>query len=149
MFRAARFLVLPLLLAPAACLTKIEVPDTIYSPCHAIGSSDWSARVETYLTAHNRPITRRHLIVEGKVTVPGPGYSVALDLGPLERLQPRVQQVIVRTTGTGSAGDAPTTVAVRGVFPPHKHYGPIRIRCGDGTLATIAAVTDTTQVAKP
>jgi hypothetical protein len=144
MFRAARFLVLPLLLAPTACLTKIEVPDTIYSPCHAIGSSGWSAHVETYLTQHNRPVTRRHLVVDGKVIVPGPGYSVALDLGPLERLQPRVQQVIVRTSGESSTGDAPTTVAVRGVFPPHKHYGPIRIRCGDGTLATIAAVTDAT-----
>jgi len=145
MSRAARFLVLPLLLAPAACLTKIEVPDEIYSPCRALGSSDWSAHVETYLTAHNRPVTRRHLIVDGKVTVPGPGYSVALDLGPLERLQPRVQQVIIRTTGTTSAGDAPTIVAVRGIFPPRKRYGPIRIRCGDGTLATIAAVADTTR----
>jgi hypothetical protein len=140
MRRPARLLVLPLLLAPAACLTKIDVPDTIYSPCRAIGSSDWTAHVETYLTAHNRPLTRRHLVVEGKVTVPGPAFAVSLDLGPLERLQPRVQQVIVRTSGETGSGDTPTTRAVRGVFPGRKHYGPIRVRCGDGTLATIAQV---------
>lgn len=140
MLRSARLLVLPLLLAPAACLTKIEVPDEIYSPCRALASSDWSAHIETYQTAHNRPLTRRNLVVEGKVTVPGPAYAVSLDLGPVERLQPRVQQVIVRTAGESAAADSPTIRSVRGTFAWGKRQMPIRIRCGDGTLAFIPAI---------
>ncbi|MBV8685076.1 MAG: hypothetical protein JOZ90_14065 [Alphaproteobacteria bacterium] len=142
MRRTATLLILPLLLAPSACLTKIEVPDGIYSACHALGSTGWSAHIETYQTAHNRPLTKRNLVVEGKVTLPGPGYAVSLDLGPLERLQPRVQQVIVRTTGEGVG--APTTQSVRGVFPARKHQAAIRVRCGDGTLAVIHQVTGPT-----
>jgi hypothetical protein len=121
----------------------MPVEDRIYSPCHVTASSDWTAHVERFPTAHIRPIMKRMLVVEGKVTVPSAGYDVSLDLGPLEKLQPRVQQVLVRSSGPDSSeAAAPVVQSVRGVFPARRHYGSIRIRCADGTLAIIPSVAD-------
>ncbi|HEY0413014.1 MAG TPA: hypothetical protein VGD66_07725 [Allosphingosinicella sp.] len=137
----ARLLALPLLLLPAACLVRIPVADPVYSPCHAVSSTGWSAHVERFPTAHVRPILKPMLVVAGKVTVPGEGYAVSLDLGPVEKLREPVQEIMVRTTPPG--GDAtggPATYDVRGTFPARKRYGAVRLRCGDGTLAIIRDV---------
>jgi hypothetical protein len=134
-----RVLALPLLLLPSACLVKMDVADDVYSPCRATSSSGWTAHVERRQTAHGRPILKRWLIVEGKVTVPGEGYDVSLARGPVDKLREPVLQILVRTEGPdGPASGDPVTHDVRGSFPYGKRFGSLRIRCGDGTLATIA-----------
>lgn len=136
--RAARPIAAALLLLPAACLVKLPVEETVYSPCHALASSDWRAHVIRIPSAHVRPIMKPFLVVEGKVTVPGAGYSVSLDLGPVERLDGPVQQILVRTTPPDGAEAGPPVVqSVRGTFPARKRYSGLRIRCGDGTLALV------------
>jgi hypothetical protein len=139
----SRLLAVSLLLLPTACVVRVPVEETIYSPCHAVGSSDWKARYERLPSADRHPVMRRMLIVEGKVTTPSPDYGVSLDLGPLEKLQPRVQQVIVRTRGPDIAPPGPaTTQAVRAVFPARKRHADVRIRCGDRTFANLPGVPD-------
>ena len=137
--RLAAALCLPLL--AGSCLMLPVVEENVYSACHATGSSDWSAHVERIPDHHNRPILRPTLIVAGRVTVPSEGYSVSLDLGPVQMLDAPVQQVLLRTIPpSGPAAQALTIVDVRGAFPAMKRYGAVTIRCGDGTLAIIKPV---------
>ena len=73
--------------------------------------------------------------------MPGEGYALSLDLGPVQKLDAPVQQILVRTEPpSGAAGDARREVVVRGAFPALKHYGAVTIRCGDGTVAIIKPV---------
>jgi hypothetical protein len=137
-FRAATLL-LPLL--TGGCLMLPVIEDPVYSPCHAVASSGWSAHVERIADHHNRPLLKRTLIVSGRVTVPSEGYSVSLDLGPVQKLDGKVQQILVRTTPPGeAAAQALTTLDVRGAFPALKNYTAVTIRCGDGTMAIIKPV---------
>src|SRR5579875_735549 len=130
MLRFAPVLFLPLL--AGGCLMLPVVEDPVYSTCHAIGSSGWSAHVERIPDHHNRPILKPTLIVSGQVTVPSDGYSMSLDLGPVEKLDGPVQQILVRTEPPrGPAAQVLTNVNVRGAFPARKHYAAVRIRCGD------------------
>src|SRR3954454_2574388 len=134
-FRAA----IPLLsLLAGGCLHPPVVEDAVYSPCHAVSAGDWSAHVERIPDHHNRPVLKPILFVSGKVTVPGDGYAVSLELGPVQRLDAPVQQILVRTEGSGTG--APTKLNVSGAFPALKRYGAVTIRCGDGTLAIIKPV---------
>jgi hypothetical protein len=128
------------LLALAACVPSPS-PEPVYSACHVLGSSDWKARVEIYPSASPKPYLRRRLIVTGKVTTAGGGFSVSLDRGPVSRLDDPVQQVLVRTEGSAQAGARPVAHNVRGVFPALDHYGGVAIRCGDGIIAEIRDVT--------
>lgn len=142
MLRLAILLPLPLL--AGGCLMLPVVEDPVYSTCHAIGSSDWTAHVERIPDHHNRPVLKPTLIVSGQVTVPSDGYSVSLDLGPVEKIDGIVQQILVRTgPPRRPAAQVLTNVAVRGAFPARKHYDAVRIRCGDGTLAIIKSVPRT------
>ena len=134
--RRAAILLLPLL--AGGCLHPPVVEDLVYSPCHAVSSGNWSAHVERIPDHHNRPVLKPTLIVRGTVTVPGDGYAVSLDLGPVQKLDAPVQQIMVRTEGSGT--QSPTTLAVSGAFPALKRYGAVTIRCGDGTLAIIKPV---------
>lgn len=134
--RRAAILLLPLL--AGGCLHPPVIEETVYSPCHALSSSDWTAYVARIPDHHNRPVLKPTLFVRGKVTVPGDGYSVSLDLGPVQKLDAPVQQIMLRTEGSGTG--APTTLAVSGAFPARKLYGSIVIRCGDGTMAIIKPV---------
>ena len=126
------------LLSLAACIPS-PAPEPIYSACHVLGSSDWKARVELYPSASPKPYLRRKLIVTGKVTTAGGGY-VSLDEGPVSRLDDPVQQVLVRTEGSGEAGAAPVVHNVRGDFRALDRYGGVAIRCGDGIIAEIRDV---------
>jgi len=131
----------PLLaLLAAACVVKTPVPETVYSPCHVLGSSDWKARVEIFPSNHPMPILRRKLVVTGKVTTAGGGYDVSLAEGPVSRFDDPVQQILVRTEGSADAGAGPVTHDVRGEFRALKRYGGVAIRCGDGVIAEIADV---------
>jgi hypothetical protein len=138
-FRLAAVAALPLL--SAGCLALPVVEETVYSPCHAVASSGWSAHVERIPDHHNRPLLKPTLIVSGRVTVPSGGYDVSLDLGPVQRLDRPVQQILLRTRPpSGPATQALTDVEVRGAFPALKSYGAVTIRCGDGTFAIITPV---------
>jgi hypothetical protein len=141
-----RLVLIALLPLPTGgCLMLPVVEENVYSTCHALASTGWSAHVERIPDHHNRPIFKPTLIVRGKVTVPDEGYSVSLDLGPVQRLDAPVQQILVRTEPPSrpSATAAATNVDVSGAFPALKHYGAVTIRCGDGTLAIIKPVPRT------
>jgi hypothetical protein len=135
----ARFLVLPVAaLVLASCHS---VPETIYSRCDAISSADWKARVESYQTEHNRPLTRRRFVVTGEVTVPTGGYAVSLDEGHLQRIRPRRLQLLLRTAAPAEAAtQARTTERVTGVFPYDRRVEGFAIRCGDGIIADIPRI---------
>jgi hypothetical protein len=138
-FRLALILSLPLL--AGGCLMLPVVEDPVYSTCHAIASSGWTARVDYIPDHHNRPVFKPTLIVSGRVTVPSDGYAVSLDLGPVQKVAGPIQQILVRTEPPPSAETpAPTIVAVHGAFPALKRYDEVTIRCGDGTLAIIKPV---------
>ena len=138
------FSVLSLPLLAGGCLMLPVVEEPVYSTCHAVGSSDWSAHVERIPDHHNRPIYKPTLIVSGRVTVPSDGYSVSLDLGPVRKLDGPVQQILVRTQPpSGPAAQTLTTVDVRGAFPALKRYQSVHIRCGDGILAILKPVPRT------
>ena len=137
--RFAALLLLPLL--TGGCLMLPVVEEQVYSTCHAVGASGWTARVDYIPDHHNRPIYKPTLIVSGRVTLPGEGYAVSLGLGPVQKLDAPVQQIMVRTAPPSSpTGTAKRDVFVRGAFPALKHYGAVTIRCGDGTLAIIKPV---------
>ncbi|MEA3002242.1 MAG: hypothetical protein QOH81_1030 [Sphingomonadales bacterium] len=137
--RLAMILFLPLL--SGGCLALPVVEESVYSPCRAIASSGWSAHVERIPDHHNRPVLKPTLIVAGRVTVPGAGYDVALELGPVQKLNGAVQQILLRATPPpGEATGAPTTLDVSGAFPARKSYAAVTIRCGDGTMAIIKPV---------
>jgi hypothetical protein len=138
MHRVVRAFVLLLPLVAEGCLHPPVVEDHVYSPCHAVSAGGWSAHVERIPDHHNRPVLKPTLIVSGKVTVPGDGYAVSLDLGPVQRFDTPVQQIMLRTDGSGNG--TPTTLDVSGTFPALKRYGAVTIRCGDGTIAIIKPV---------
>src|SRR3569832_653817 len=93
--RLASIVLLPLL--AGGCLMLPVVEDPVYSTCHAVASSDWTARVDNIPGHHNRPVYKATLIVSGRVTLPSTGYAVSLDLGPVQRLDAPVQQILLRT----------------------------------------------------
>jgi hypothetical protein len=128
-----------LLVLPAGCISTAKVPETIYSPCHVLGSSDWKAEVEIFPTASPVPYLRRKLVVTGKVTTAA-GYSASIAEGPVSHLDDPVQQVMVRTEGSPEAGGPPVVHNVRAVMPGMKRYGGVAIRCGDGIIAEIREV---------
>jgi hypothetical protein len=136
-----RLALLALPLVASGCVVTVPVPETVYSDCHAIGSSDWAARIERIPDHHNRPVLKATLIVTGKVVVPGAGYDVSLDFGPLQRLDQPVRQILVRTDPPDRAeAGGPVTVAVEGRFPARRHENALTIRCGDGTLAIVKSI---------
>lgn len=143
--RLAAILSLPLL--AGGCLMLPVVEEQVYSTCHAVGSSGWTAHVEYIPDHHNRPVFKPTLLVSGRVTVPGEGYSVSLDLGPVQKLDAPVQQIMVRTDPpSATPSGAREEIAVSGAFPALKHYGAVNIRCGDGIIGIIKPVP---RAAKP
>ncbi|MEA3034993.1 MAG: hypothetical protein QOH04_752 [Sphingomonadales bacterium] len=134
-------LLLPML--AGGCIPNVPVPEPVYSPCHALGAGEWKARVEKRdVTLHHPPHRKWRLIVDGNVTVPGEGYDVFLERGPVQKLRDPVQQIMVRTNGPAHPPPdaAPTRVAVHGEFEALKRYGGVTLRCGDGTLGLIRFV---------
>jgi hypothetical protein len=132
----------PLLLVPlvlAGCVVSAPVPELVYSPCHALATSDWTARVEKRpMTRHHPPIRKWRLIIDGTVTVAGEANAVSLKRGPVQKLKDPVQQILIRTEGEGEG--APTKVSVHGEFDALKRYGAVTLRCGDGTMAILRDV---------
>jgi hypothetical protein len=114
------------------------VRDPIYTRCSAIATSDWQARiVEGARPGESRP----RLIVSGRVTTPTGRYRVELEAGPVERLEPPVQQVILRTTPARQGIiDAAVTHDVQASFGIEEGVERVTIRCGDGILALIPTI---------
>src|SRR4051812_723115 len=132
---ATALLLLPALLA-GGCVANVPVPEPVYSPCRAVGSGDWKARVEKRdMTPPHPPHRKWRLIVDGNVIVPGEGYDVFLERGPVQKLRDPVQQIMVRTNGPSRPPPhaPPTKVAVHGEVAALKRYGAATLPCGHGT----------------
>lgn len=128
-----------LLLSLGGCLSLPTLEEPIYSPCHALASGDWKARIEKRdVTLHHPPHRKWRLIVDGTVTVPSDGYDVSLERGRVEKLKDPVQQIMIRTEGGGTG--TPVTVAVHGEFEALKRYGAVTFRCGDGIVGILRDV---------
>ena len=129
----------PLLLGGCALPDK----GPLYSACKAISSRDWSAYVEVtpqgVLWDPDDPV----LVVSGTVEVPSGGFDLSIQPGGLMRLEPPVQQVILRTTPPeGMASQAITEEQVTGSVPWDGRAKSVSIRCGDGTIASIPIIED-------
>ena len=134
----------PLCLAPlllAGCVTP--PPEDIYSACKAISTRDWTARVERVKKGLLWDPDKVSLTVSGTVELPTGGYDLAIEPGALVRLDPPVQQVILRTTPPGGmATQAITEQRVTGSVPFERGAQSVSIRCGDGTIASIPVIDD-------
>lgn len=137
-----RFLLAPLAVLPAllsGCVLDEPAERIVYSPCHALGTGQWRAWVERVRDPSSLIYPHQtFLFVEGEVTVPGEGWSASLDRGAVQRLADPVQQIIVRTSGSGTGAAVVRHVAGR--FKALKRYGSVSIRCGDGIVAAIPDV---------
>jgi hypothetical protein len=136
----AALLVAPLLLG--GCFT-VPGSASLYSPCKAMETRDWSAYVEVapqgVLWDPDDPV----LVVSGTVQVPTGGYELAIEPGPVVNLEPPVQQVILRTIPPeGMASQAITEEKVTGSVPFDGRAKSVSIRCGDGTIAAIPVIED-------
>jgi hypothetical protein len=117
----------------------VPVPETIYSRCEALGTSGWTARVERHPNEKGK--MKRRIAVRGTVTLPSAGYGVSLERGPVERVEPRALQVLVRSRAPSeAAAQAVTPYQVEGIFPYDSQIGAISVRCGDGIIAEIPAI---------
>ena len=132
-------LIAPLLLA--GCATP-QV-DPLYSSCHSLATRDWSARVEVDKPAVFPFPEEAVLVVSGTVQVPTGGFRVSIAPGSLVRLEPPVQQVILRTVKPeGMATQAIVEQSVTGSVPYDARAKSVSIRCGDGTIAAIPVIVD-------
>lgn len=109
------------------------IRDPVYTRCSAIATSDWQARIVD--------LPKPGLVVSGRVTLPTGGYRVTLEAGPVQRLAPPVQQVIVRTARVrGGATQAVVTHDVRQTFELEEGVERVVVRCGDGIVALIPTI---------
>ena len=130
------------LAAAAAALAlvgcAVRVPEETFSHCDAAASGAWTAQIQSYRTTEPVARTGRSLVVSGAVTVPSGGYRVWLEEGPLLDIEPRTQQILVRT----DPPDEGATMAIvphrlTGAFRARKKVGEVVIRCGDGIIAVV------------
>jgi hypothetical protein len=132
-------LLAPMLLAGCA----LPGPGSVYSPCKALATSDWAAHVEVapqgVLWDPDDPV----LVVSGTVQLPTGGFDLGIEQGGLMKLEPPVQQVILRTTPPeGMATQAITEQRVTGTVKWDGRAKSVSVRCGDGTIAAIPTIED-------
>ncbi|TFI57904.1 hypothetical protein E2493_11950 [Sphingomonas parva] len=121
-------LLVSLCAAAAGCF--LPVRETVYSRCEALAATGWTARLEPRAGGGGA------VAVAGSITLPSAGYEVTLERGPVERIEPRALQVLVRTRAPDApAAQAVTQYGVSGVFPYDGEIGAVALRCGDGILA--------------
>jgi hypothetical protein len=120
-----------------------RVPPSLYTPCKALATRDWSARVEVEKEKLFPFPEEAVLLVAGTVQLPTGGFALAIEDGPLVRLDPPVQQVILRTIAPeGMATQAVTEQSVSGRVRFDRRAKSVAIRCGDGIIAEIPAIED-------
>jgi hypothetical protein len=136
--------ILPPVLASLLLAGCASVPaDPLYSSCKALATRDWSAHVVIDQPAVFPFPEEALLVVSGTVQVPTGGYQVSIAPGSLVRLEPPVQQVILRTIAPeGMATQAITEQRVSGSVPYDSRAKSVSIRCGDGTIASIPVIED-------
>jgi hypothetical protein len=135
---------LPPVLASLLLAGCASVPaDPLYSSCKALATRDWSAHVVVDKPAKFLFPEEALLVVSGTVQVPTGGYEISIAPGSLVRLEPPVQQVILRTIAPeGMATQAITEQQVSGSVPYDSRAKSVSIRCGDGTIASIPVIED-------
>jgi hypothetical protein len=136
--------ILPPVLASLLLAGCASVPaDPLYSSCKALATRDWSAHVVVDKPAKFPFPEEALLVVSGTVQVPTGGFDLDILPGSLVRLEPPVQQVILRTTPPeGMATQAITEERVTGSVPWDSRARSVSIRCGDGTIASIPSIED-------
>jgi hypothetical protein len=109
-------------------------PDPIAS-CPVIESRDWAA----WVNAMPGPGATKQLIATGQVTMPTPGYTIALTAGMADRSATPTQQLILTATPpTNPVAQVLTTQPVRYQGPAiSMNYRAIRIMCGGQMLSEI------------
>jgi hypothetical protein len=123
------------------CVTAAK--EQLYSSCRALATRDWSAHVVQDKEAKFPFKEEASLVVSGTVQVPTGGFELSIIPGSLVRLEPPVQQVILRTIAPeGMATQAITEERVTGSVPWDKRAKSVSIRCGDGTIASIPTIDD-------
>ena len=105
--------------------------------CPVIDSRDWQA----WINAMPGPDAKPMLIVIGEVDMPTPGYTIAITLGPMDRMMPPGQYLDLSATAPdGMVAQVVTPTPVRFETPAvYSEYRKIVVRCG-GTL--LAEITD-------
>lgn len=128
--------------SPAAEVNSINLEErssleTPQSDCPVLESSDWIAWINQ-MPGAGQPT----LNISGKVVVPTGGYSLSVQMGPLDRSMPPSQRLILTATPPdGPALQALTTMDVREQFPAIvPSYRSIIIVCAKTTLAEINTV---------
>lgn len=130
------------LTALAGCANADTPADPVEPPkpapvasCPVIESRDWAA----WVNAMPGPAVSKQLIVTGQVTMPTPGYALALTAGMADRSATPTQQLIL--TATPPAGPMPQVLHTQ----PVRYQGPaismnyraVRIMCGGSMLTEI------------
>lgn len=108
--------------------------------CAVIESSDWKAWVNRMPGVGATPT----LIVEGQVTLPTPGFTVALKLGRADRSMTPVQQLILETTPpSGQVMQVLTPQTARIDTPAIvAKYKAVQIVCNGNVIAEITDIPD-------
>lgn len=128
----------------AGCVVPIAEP--VYSTCRGTSAGAWSASIERVPRWRGGKPKKLIIVVNGRMNVPE-SVDVRLELGPIEKLDRRVQQVLVRTEGS-AAPDAPLVArSVSGRLAPNQRFDSVRIRCGDGNFALIPNPPEVTPAA--
>lgn len=129
-----------------ACATT-EKPVTAEPPaaspakaCPVVENSDWKAWVNRMPGPGATPT----LIVEGVVTLPTPGFTIALKLGRADRSMTPVQQLILEATPpSGQVMQVLTPQTARIDTPAITGtYKAVQIVCGGDVIAEITDIPD-------
>ena len=133
-------LCLPLLLIGLTGGCVVPIAEPVYSTCRGVSGGDWRASIERVPRWRGGKPIKPILVVSGKIQT-AEAIDVSMTLGPVEKLDRRVRQVLVRTEGR-AAENAPTVMRhVRARFEAGEVQS-LRIRCGDGIFASIAIVPE-------
>jgi hypothetical protein len=133
---------LPLLLVGLTSACVVPIPEPVYSACRGISGGDWRASIERVPRWRGGKPRKPILVVSGKIAA-AEAVDARLALGPVEKLDRRVQQVLVRTEGMAAANAPLVTRAVSGRFEAGE-VEAVRIRCGDGVFASITLAPELT-----
>lgn len=132
------------LAALTGCMTMDDAPPASAEPqqaqgnCPIMESRDWAA----WVNAMPGPSATKELIVTGQVTVPTPGFTIALTAGMADRSATPIQQLILTATPPGSmVPQVLTTMPVRYQGPAiSMQYRGVRVMCGGQMLTEITDV---------
>lgn len=109
-------------------------PDRV---CPVLGSQDWRAWLNKMPGD-----TSSQLHLSGEIELPSPGYTVSVRVGPLDRMRPPTQIMVLEIeppAGPAAAVMTSRTVTYAGPALVAKYAG-IRVVCGSDPIASIDTV---------